>query len=347
MTSAHSALVQDAHVTAVMCSKNRPEALRNVTERYGAQQLPLVVCDGSQSPLSIMPARGVEYLHLPTRSLWERISEGLARAGTPYAVLAADDDLFAVPTLHFCAQFLDNHPTAVRVCGTTTHVAWNARDLTRSIPDLQVERTLDLKNPCDAVERFREVHTHSPQIFYSVIRTAVAKPVARVLATLPDGAGLLAEYLWTVLPSLGGGTYLLDEPMAVRTIGRNRPDYAIWRSAVAGISRIADWDGWPDAKAQFERLAPQIGVSPDQMAQVIALIEHDNWVFPHLSKLQLESVAGRLIRAAARARYLATPRALFSYCERVVVCGLANRRLARCTSYPWIRTNPFDHAGLP
>ena len=337
----------DHQVTAVMFSKDHPDFLRRAISRYVTRQLPLVVCDGSTSPLSRTQAGGADYLHLPGAPVWQRIAEGLARVSTPFAVLTADDDRLMVPTLHSCTHFLDEHPTAVRACGTTTHVAWNAKDLTRSIPDLQVERVLDLNNPCDAVERFREVHTHSPQIFYAVIRTSIARPIARVLATLPDGAGLLAEYLWTVLPSLAGGTYLLDEPMAVRTISRNRPNYAIWRSAFAGISRIVDWDGWPDAKAQLIELAPQIDALPDQMAQVIALIEHDNWVFPDSSKLQLESVAGRLTRVAARARDLATPRALFIHSARVVRCGRANRRSARGTGYPWICNNPFDDSGVP
>lgn len=332
----------DHQVTAVMFSKDRPDFLRRAISRYVTRQLHLVVCDGSTSPLSRTQAGGADYLHLPGAPVWQRIAEGLARVSTPFAVLTADDDRLMVPILHSCTHFLDEHPTAVRACGTTTHVAWNAKDLTRSIPDLQVERVLDLNNPCDAVERFREVHTHSPQIFYAVIRTSIARPIARVLATLPDGAGLLAEYLWTVLPSLAGGTYLLDEPMAVRTISRNRPNYAIWRSAFARISRIVDWDGWPDAKAQLKELAPQIGVSADQMAEVIAHIERDNWVFPSCSARTGPTRRAKLVGTIAKLHYLLHPEAIFDHCARHIVNGTRNRKRARCRSYPWISTLKFD-----
>jgi glycosyltransferase domain-containing protein len=324
-------------LTVVIFSRNRPARLSHAIARYVDAGMPVIVADGSDQP---QPGKYVQlctnYLHAPDTPVYWRIQRAISGVTTPAVVLAPDDDVMLPGTLYECASQLLQQSKWCRVCGTTVHVGPRDSNLRKAVPDLQVERVLDLKNPDNPVDRYHELLEHSPQVFYAVIRTEVAKAVSEVICSVPNDCALIGEQLWTVLPAVAGDTVLLDRLQFIRRIPECPPSYRQYRSGVVGIKSLKEWAAYTEIMRSLEKVSGKLGV-PGDVAHFIA--EHfacNNWLVSREAVVssQNRSIVCRLGRGLKK--YLRNPSALLQHSSRQIATGMTNRRLVRCSGYPWL-----------
>ncbi len=321
----------DALPSVVVVSRDRHGPLRRTAEYYSSHGFETVLVDGSAASCAdLVDRRGVTYVHAPTLSYYQRLSEGLERASGDAVLLAADDDVNCLPAVRECVRVLAADPGLVRACGTTVHVCQYRKSVDFAFADLPTERILELRPGVDRLDRFSDALTVWPQVFYAVTRTSVARSVAATLANLPPGADSLGEHLWVALPALAGRFALIPRLQLVRSIGR--PNYAVNVSALAGLRTMR---GWPPFEALAKRLAEyarHVGLDENQQEQVVELFDRYREA-PTLGPLERSMSAVR--RGLNWASYLRHPAALLDDRERGIVNGVRHRRLAKLGSYPW------------
>ncbi len=322
-------------LSIVIFSRNRSGPLARAIAHYCHAGFPVIVADGSSEPLaSEIASKCRHYLHMPSVDVYRRIHASVALVSSPAVALAADDDVMLPETLAACACRLMQDTSAVRVCGVAVHIGPDDCDLSRAVPDLPVERVLDLKNPSNATERYLELMRQSPQVFYSVVRTSVAKAVLEVLRPIPDGGAIVAEQLWTVLPALAGSTMIVDQLQSIRRVRRHPPDYRPFQSEVRQYQSLVDWPRYRQVTSVLLSVAGELGVSTDIVSSVSEHFARNSWLVQPRVALAADSPVRRLVRGARK--YLWRPAAAFSYSSRVSATGIHNRRLVRCSAYPWL-----------
>ena len=105
-------------ITVVLALKDRPEFTKRFLE--SVKYYPLIIADGSREPHLELKDRGDYFYTGPdfTYSHWFfKMVVALKRVRTPYAIVAANDDVLVPAGIDRCIGFLDSHPDYVAASG--------------------------------------------------------------------------------------------------------------------------------------------------------------------------------------------------------------------------------------
>ncbi|MBX7190669.1 MAG: TIGR00180 family glycosyltransferase [Sandaracinaceae bacterium] len=314
--------------TLVMMSKDRPRALEQMALHYVEQGFEVVAVDGSAQASSTLSASArLTYLHRPGVPYWIRLGEAMERVRGRSCALAADDDAMIRPAMHEAAALLAEPGNLVRVCGTVVHACQERRRMDYSFPDLKNECLLDVTSSPDPVTRFDTMLRVMPQVYYGVVRSDVAKAMARALSMIPDDALRLAEYLWISLPALVGEQMLLPRLQVVRSVGR--PNYAAFVAAFADGKRLSQWDRYPELEARLRAFMTELGMDATAASAALRVLEQ------HFGQVLTTRPIPLHRRALNWARYAKNPRVVFDAREREFFHLVPSQKNARVGAYPW------------
>jgi glycosyltransferase domain-containing protein len=325
----------------VVITYRRHAAVRRLMSFYADYPGQLVVVDGSPESMADPPVRpGDLYLPMPGAPGYRRIAEGIARVSAETCALGADDDFHVADGLRECARAMASRSEVACVAGTAVYFEPGERSPDRAMADCAVERILDVEDTADPGRRFASVISVGPQVFYSCMRTSVARAVSSALAGLPDRDGLVGEQLWSALPSLFGRVTMVERLQLCRSVGRR--DYTGYLAPFGRLSDIAEWESYPMMCERVLALARDAGLDPVRAEAVVGSWRQfaaqtargrRSW---NARKFPL----GQSIRRAARnlssnLGVAARPSAWFDEATRNTVRKSAGRGFLRSSAYPW------------
>lgn len=325
----------------VVITYRRHAAVRRLMRFYSDYPGQIVIVDGSPESMADPPVRGGDlYLSMPESPGYRRIAEGIARASADACALGADDDYHVADGLRECARTLASRPEVACVAGTAVYFEPGERSPDRAMADCAVERVLDIDDGPDPGRRFASAISLGPQVFYSCMRTSVARAVSSALSGLPDSDGLVGEQLWNALPSLFGRVAMVERLQLCRSVGRR--DYTEYLAPFAALDDIAEWESYPSMRERILALARDAGLDRMRSEAVV-----DCW-----RQFAAQTARGRrswnarkfpLLHSMRRvARNLSSnlgvavsPIAWFDEATRNIVRKSAAARLLRSSAYPW------------
>lgn len=327
--------------SVVVITYGRPAALRRLMRFYAGYPGQVVVVDGSPEPLQGLAVRaGDLYLAMPGATVSGRIAEGVARASAETCALAADDDYHVADSLLECSRAILARGDVACAAGTAVYFEAGERSPDRSVADCAVERILSIEDTSDPSRRFASVISLWPQVFYSCMRTSVARRVSAALAWLPDEHGLVGEQLWSTLPSIFGRMVMVQRLQVCRSVGRR--DLSAYTAPFREIHDICEWGGYARMCGEVAGLAREAGLGDAGADAVIASWREFAWQTGR-GRRSWDSrrfPLGHSLRRVARnlssnLGVAANPRAWFDAPTRNIVRKSAGRRLLLSRAYPW------------
>lgn len=325
----------------VVITYRRHAAVRGLMRFYADYPGQVVVVDGSPEPMPDPPVRaGDLYLPMPGAAGYRRIAEGIARACADTCALAADDDYHVADALLECSCSILGSADVACAAGTAVYFEPGERSPDRAMADSAVERILSVEDTSDPACRFASVMSLAPQVFYSCMRTSVARRVSAALADIPDEHGLVGEQLWSTLPCMFGRMMMVHRLQLCRSVGLR--DYSGYLAPFARLDDISEWDGYPRMHRAVTALALEAGLGAAGAEAVVGCWREfasqtsrgrrswDARRFP-----PGESLRRAVRNLSSNLGVAVNPRAWFHAPTRNIVRKSAGRRFLRSRAYPW------------